>query len=401
LLDINTALSNVVSLSTSLTTVHANTIDGGNTASLLSSISNTSVTDGTLKAMLLSASPYLSDTVLKAYFTRGISSLDILDVHDTNKPVTNNVWNCIENLSLTPTVIENLEEQQAENVLSERRMLEDALGTANADLQFVYSEKLNYFLQDTLETALDSVLNLLVANTGKLPNAEIMRVNIYATAGAYTRAFAYADSLEEVDEYAELMVLQNTLLQLDTSIAGLNKILDDEDLYNVVSSYANDSGKQGHWLARSVMRHVYDGKSFDSITKPLVFEMNLNHLNPSTSGARPANPDSNFEEPTISVKLPHKNKTSVKIEKPLSFQNSFNLYPNPANENVFLLFTSKNTISCDYSIRDILGRDLLKGKLESGIANEVNTTGLVNGIYFVTLILGNQVVESKRIAITR
>ena len=175
----------------------------------------------------------------------------------------------------------------------------------------------------------------------------------------------------------------------------------DEDLFDVVSDYANDSGKQGHWLARSVMRHVYDGKSFDSITKPLVFEMNLNHLNPSTSGARPANPNSNDEEPTVAVNLPHKNNTSVKFEKPLSFQNTFNLYPNPANESVFLLFTSKNTDVCDYSIRDILGRDLLRGRLESGIANEVNTTGLINGIYFVILIQGNQVIESKRIAVTR
>lgn len=406
LLDINTALGNAATLSNSLTSIYTNSVDGGNTASLLGSISNTTISDPTLKSIILGYSPYLSDTVLKAYFARNLGNQsNIVDIHDVNKPVTTNVWQFIEGLSLTPTVIEDLEEQQAENLISERKILGDALGSAKADLQFVYSEKLNYFLQDTLETALDTVLNLLVDNLGNLPNADIMRVNIYATMGDYTRAFAYADSLGGIDKYEELMVLQKTLLQLDTSVAGLNKILVNEDLYDVVSEYASNSAKQGYWLARSVMRHVYDGKSFDSITKPLVFEMNLHHLNPSTSGARSFNPIQNSvslrEESSGIVFIPTKKYTKVNVKSESQFQNTLNVYPNPANESLFLLFNSSINMTFDYSIRDILGRELLNGRIESGQNLEINTNSLINGIYFITLVQNNQVVENKRFAIVK
>ena len=67
------------------------------------------------------------------------------------------------------------------------------------------------------------------------------------------------------------------------------------------------------------------------------------------------------------------------------FKTNFQLYPNPSNSIINLLFDVKEYQDLSYSITDVTGKEVLKGNYDK-IGSEsypINTSGLGNGIYFI------------------
>lgn len=69
--------------------------------------------------------------------------------------------------------------------------------------------------------------------------------------------------------------------------------------------------------------------------------------------------------------------------------NSFNLYPNPANDNVSVAFTLTETSDYTINITDITGKQiaLISDEKQTGvIKKQINTTALPNGNYIVRIL---------------
>ncbi len=134
-------------------------IDGGNTTNLLNELATFSLSQAGMRDLLLSYSPYLSDTVLKAYYSSPSTSYAYFaKLHAANKPVKANVLTTVLSNPLPPQVVDSIEAQQAESAYSQREALDMLIVDAKFNLHALYSEKLNYFLHDTLIDSKDSLV---------------------------------------------------------------------------------------------------------------------------------------------------------------------------------------------------------------------------------------------------
>lgn len=376
--DINLGIANTREEINSLTNQLNDSIDGGNTQVLLNEISSATLSANDLKNLLLSKSPYLSDTVLKMYFMNtGTSAANVIAVHNENKPVQSKVWDEIINRSFGTSDMITLGAQQNELVISQRELLEAPLKRATFENQFLFGEKLNYYLQDTLEGAIDSVVAILINLQANIPMAKSLRVNAYSTAGNFSRAFAYADSLASDPEYTERMALEIALLKVDTASNKLNYLDNNASVFDVIVDYANDSLKQGSWQARALLNELYRTN------------MNYTYLEPESSGARVAN-NSNEE-----------NASENERPKIGLVENQFLVYPNPAANTLKLVHNTNNSYPAYFLVTDILGRELAQGELNPNKVFEINTSLFYNGIYFITLIENSTIKQKQKIVINK
>ncbi len=378
--DISNGLSLSLNDVATLQSNYDNTIDGGNSVTLLSNINSTGLTVTQKKNLLTPLSPYLSDEVLIAFIQlSAVTGGDIIQIHDLNKPVSETVWSAIVGKGLSAGDMETLTNQQGDSPISERSVLQGELNIAKANLQFMYSEKLNYFLSDTLEHAQDTVIKLLSENLGGLPDASVQLINAYANARQYDNAFTQVSTLSSDPDYTELMTLYHTLLVLDTSRNKLMRALTDNTLKAILDDYADDSTKAGSPLARAALNAI-NGRS-----------MNFQYLLPPAPSER-------------LIRNTSEDESSTKDE---ISGTQFKIYPNPSQNSLFLNYVlpaSADGTSEEfymYSLKDLLGKEILKGQMKSNTTLEVNTGSLKNGIYFVSLVQGDKVLRNEKIVIMK
>jgi hypothetical protein len=79
--------------------------------------------------------------------------------------------------------------------------------------------------------------------------------------------------------------------------------------------------------------------------------------------------------------------------------NSINLYPNPASDNAFVEFDLAESTTVSITIMNAVGQKVMEqdlGKINSGIQkNNINTSNLENGMYFVTINVGDKTIIKK------
>lgn len=104
----------------------------------------------------------------------------------------------------------------------------------------------------------------------------------------------------------------------------------------MVTVYAADSTKAGHWQARAVMRQVFNGNKINGLTGEYEHDMGLEYLTPTGGGSRPANPlANNHNTPEEAIKA-ETDKKNAELSANLS------LFPNPAKEGVYLHYASQS-----------------------------------------------------------
>ena len=70
-------------------------------------------------------------------------------------------------------------------------------------------------------------------------------------------------------------------------------------------------------------------------------------------------------------------------------------YPNPASENVTILFKDLET-AAEYQLFDLFGRNLMNGKIMEE-ETTLNVSSLSNGIYILKVTAGNQILGTTKI----
>jgi hypothetical protein len=249
--------------------------------------------------------------------------------------------------------------------------------SAKFDLQHIYSQKINYFLMDTLAGAMDTVISLLAKNTGSIPNAALKLVRAYLDGGYTTRAFSYADSLSEIETYSVAMVLETALLKLDTSRSNLHTLDPNSELADILTEFAADSTKPGCWQARAALNYAF-GHS-----------MNFSFLFPvDESEKRSESLATSSNQNDITLSLANETR-QVRI------------FPNPTENAVWISFSDHDKKDCRYVFYDILGKEKCSGMVISNTAKEIDTSGLVNGIYFITLLQDEEILAQQKLIINR
>ncbi|MBS1637730.1 MAG: T9SS type A sorting domain-containing protein [Bacteroidetes bacterium] len=84
-------------------------------------------------------------------------------------------------------------------------------------------------------------------------------------------------------------------------------------------------------------------------------------------------------------------------------ENTVSIYPNPAADQLNLLFDVSHYETVNYTICDVTGKQVMQGQLNdvSSIAYPVNISGLGSGVYFVSLHFHDGGVVNKRFVIGR
>ncbi len=84
------------------------------------------------------------------------------------------------------------------------------------------------------------------------------------------------------------------------------------------------------------------------------------------------------------------NSNYSSIEVTMSFEESINIYPNPATT---ILYINGNCISkLNYVITNSLGKKILFGTINDSKQNKISLNGLPNGLYFISLFEENKII---------
>lgn len=111
----------------------------------------------------------------------------------------------------------------------------------------------------------------------------------------------------------------------------------------------------------------------------------------------------NYNNPTDSVAYicEYHAGSGVGISNTVKAVSTAKVYPNPAKTAITIDYEiPSNANSARFEIRNILGQTVSDTKLESFEGKQkVDVSGLINGVYFYTLIVDNQSVISKKLII--
>jgi len=370
---------------TGLQTTYVGNIDGGNTSTLLSYIDGSTIGDAsTVKATLLSYSPYLSTTALKAIANKDIlTKPDLMDVLTANPDLLRypDFLYFLENEAVNPldgTQINALKNSSTDS--SVRTILEANMSKQAADNQLMAYFLLADMQLDSANTDIDSI-PVWYDNLNSL-SAEYAKVGYYTGRGDYTNAAAVLDDIPEKfslteEETAELTNYIDfwTLLK-DVNLDGRN--------------FQQLSGTEISTLA------TINGGS-----------MANDRVNVGTTVVN-LPPDEPVRLPCIraGIYAPKHGVTSKNENNKTRLENIkfIKVYPNPADDKVVFdySFPANITGSLNLIITNMVGQKVKEVPLK-------NTTGKTqwdsksapSGVYLYKVFDGRKMLETGKVVISR
>jgi hypothetical protein len=347
-------------------------IDGAETQTLLAYIADPHVSNISLEDTLMSK-PYLSDTVMKAYFNRSdITKSYARPVHVKNAPVNSAVWDVILGRSYSGADMDTMTAHQALGRLSPRNEAQGLWVLRKNDLAYEIAHKVRWFLDSAYTDTYtrDSIAALIRLQDEGDVHKRLIELDVqfgeYDSALAKINTYTSTTSPRPMLDYANFMTQYISLLQDTANIFGLRyNTTMTSDFYAV----ADSSGHPCRQIARNVLDFVYN--SYYEIQK-LMPE--------SGTGGRKAQPGQQTS------KLANKNSNEILV------------YPNPASNEIFIEnYTGENPMLRIYNVS---GQLLVQQKLGSG-KQTVDTGTLLNGIYFVNLYDKNGISKTKKLVIVK
>ena len=346
-------------------------LDGGSTANLISSI-NSTISSESLKNLLFSYSPFLSDEVLVAYINRvqTTPSVDIKDVIIANSPVTNDVKLAIENKNLSQTLREQINGSQTG--VSARFELEGAIILKNFEIQSLVSEEISYYLHDTSNVnSIDSILYLI--KTEKRPNSscDLVKANIYK--GDFVEADQILDTLELKPHLSEFCAFQRMIIELNDVSQKCYLLSTDSIKLSEMINIAEDEQKEFQIHAQALLMQVFKYAYPEIRLLPL--EENNTRFSQVTDSTWSESEDNNFV---------------------------FQLFPNPASDNVTLLFKSvENSKVASIYIHDVNGKLIETFRMSANTLQNISTENLTNSLYFATLYVDGKAIKQQKLVLVK
>lgn len=358
----------IMALSTKLNdkkTEFISLIDGGNTNNLLNVI-NSNMSPGSIKNILLSHSPFLSDLVLEKY----ISKADlppyghIKQVIIANSPVSETILEKINTLNLPDGIYQQI--NSAQTGISARQLKEAEITQISYEKELTISDKIRYFINDTLEqNPIDSIVAILKQNPRSENSCE--EVGAYIAKGDFIKAQNIVDSLQAINKLDEFCSFQKTIIQLNQSLEKCYKLKIDNVLKNDIEAKADDCSKDGCCNAQALLKQVF-----------------------------------NYEYDELRL-LPEESRSAILFEGQNNSNpaNNFNMYPNPTDKIVNFIFNDSNYEVAYLSVFDMTGRLIDSITLKNGLNYSYDTSPLENSIYLISLSINNVRVDNRKLVLTK
>jgi hypothetical protein len=343
----------------------ASIIDAGNTSNLLNIIAAGTPED--VKNSLLDVSPYLSDDVLTAYFSNPATPpAHVVEVHAQNNPVTENVWQIILNRGFHGSEQDQLEANQNAAQVSGRQTLEVERHNAEFERALAYTDKLNYFLSDTLPSSVDSVLATLQHVPFTDGNCQAISHKIASgievTADQINSAHGGAS---QVDDYCNF---QKIKCQLPDTARDWRSLLHNSSLLASVQSIANDPNNAANGAATAALEFIFNTFSEKEFQLP-----------PSSR---------QLAEQTIVPELKEIYNADLDVL----------IYPNPTDGELNIECPSPEGVKIEFANstgEKVMEIQMLEKKTKANIGK------LPAGIYMLTLRNANKTVGSYKIVLTK
>ncbi len=347
-------------------------IDGGQTQALLDSLAKTEVNREYLKNLLLAQSPYLSNTVLKTFFSDSNTSVEhLMALHNANKPVSPDVWKVMLNKKLDLSSQKQLNQQQYQNALSIKNTLVAKTELLNTHLGLACLEQLSRLSTDTLPASADSLMAFYDGNL--LTNSKILKIKMLIQLEQFGEANRLLNQVEQQGGlYTAYAFIERELIQLRATPSYQSVLEKDEVKKEQIKAIRNACNYLAEGIASSLLAEVWQISEADE-EKPLPLKSGI-VIQPN-------------QNPVIGIEELVQNKES-----------SIRLYPNPANSflNIETNTTSANSFC---SIYDLSGQLLLKEKVQS--KQLLNISHLPDGLYILKLDENGQIMTTQKLVIMR
>ena len=342
-------------------------LDGGNTQALLNDV-NSNMPAGNLKNSLISKSPYLSDTVLVSYLAKPAipPSGHIKDVVIANSPVTAAVKSKVDDLNLPNGIKQQISAAQVG--ISARLKLEAQIVQIEFELQLYTADKINYFLNDTLETnPIDSVIKMLTVEPRPYASKELIQA--YIAKGDYVNAQSVIDSLESITPLNDFCELQKLIIQINQAPEKAYRMQTNAALKASVEAFANDCSKEGCAYAQALLKLVFN-KQYPELR---ILPQSLRSMDATITNG----------------------------ELAIETKNGLTIYPNPAKDAINIVFNDEDAVNAIVEIRDVLGKLIARMPLKVGIPYNYTTQSLEPAIYFISLYIDGKLAEKKKLVLIK
>jgi len=353
----------------------------GAASQTLISLINSNISNGDLINVLITQSPLLSDPVLLAYFNKaGIPPGHIKQVHGLNAPVSEAVWQVIDNLNLPPG-IENqiikaqMAATQVNGGLSGRRNFEANVSSLKSQATYLLNEKTRIFLSDSIERNVDS-LKVIIQNP-IYADRDLKLLDFYISTAQYSLASSQNSqiALRRGTSYAPYNNVKSMIISALSSTSGLSGLSQDATIEGYLHSLANTDFSPGQKEAQALSDFVFDKKYLEYTLLPEVS---------SPDGSRPM-------------------KEEQKEKSPITDNPKLNAIPNPASDDVVIQYQLPQ--GANYGILkvlDITGREVYKTDVITSLDKiYLSTKDWANGMYYYSLTVNNQIIGVKTIVIAK
>ncbi len=365
----------VIAVNTASITALKAKIDGGNSQGLLSTITST-ISAGNLKNIVEQKSPYLSDAVLIAYFSKANTpNGHIKDIHDKNKPVSIAVWQAILNRNLPNGIMHDLSEQQATTIPSAMEVLNGKIADLNQQKGYIVDEVTRTLLSDTINGINEQAIIALMKADNRY-ESQCRLLSGYVALGKYAEATTLIADIKTaaggtLDEFCKLQKLIITLKQQTSSVYTIKTDIATKTTLEQMAACDSRQCNEAYSNAQSILKQVFNYKYSEYMSLPT-----------AVSTSRLGNTKEEVTEPILTSTL-------------------FKLYPNPTNGVTHLYFTSDAIYTnAEVVVFDITGKIILTQKLDmNSAAQTIQTQGFTAGLYLVNLVVDGKVIDKQKLII--
>jgi len=341
-------------------------LDGGDTDYLLNKIYNITTPVGQLKNLLMSKSPYLSDTVMIAYLNCPVATAPgtIKQVLLANAPLTTKVMNAVYNRmpSLSPGIVNQIEQAQTAGV-SARKLKEMevdyAIFQSNLQEAFLKQAYLEVDNLDSLKKVAekDSTLN------GLFKLMEVLLTKGDLAAAQTCRTKIVSKEMPHISDRCKFLSLK------------LNLALQGKTWFDM------DSTQQ------ALVQQIYDNNPETAIYARAVLAL--------TKGLR-------YEHYPYDITATRNHLSGAEKDNYIPENlNTLKVYPNPSTSYTNIEVYLSESKQGQLSIYNVLGEEVFKQHVKDQDVIIFETDKYANGIYMITLSTANGKVEKQKLMITK
>ena len=340
-----------------------NLIDGGNTSFLLGKI-NSTMPPGLLKNLLMSDSPYLSDTVLIAMLNRSspLPPGNLKQIVIANSPVTSKVMTVIQNAKFPSGILNNI--TVAQTGISARSQRENELNYYTFQAKLAQVNLIQGYLnienidsvkaiskQDTTLSGLFKQIAILISQ-GDYTNAQICMNKVQVKEGGIHTDKCKINTIR-------LDLAQHNKSWFDMTPSQLNVI---EQIY--------ESNPETEIEARTIL----------ALTQNLQYQQYPFDVQPRRSMSS-INPETVETKPVLS---------------------GFKVYPNPSTDYTNVeIHLSDETVNAELIVYNLLGAEILKRIVANKDLLTINTKDFNSGIYLFALKTKQGIIEKQKVIVTK